>query len=226
MTSNVTLDTTEAQAATSAVALMTPTPVPATLRRTIRIEPWDDHITAEVGHDPRSAYVERFWLSVVGPSALWLLRTMAYGFDDAPNGYDLDPLDMARVLGLGERVGRHSPMQRAIDRLCHFGLAYERGGVTLVVRAHVPWLDDRRVSRLPAQLRTEHVMWEEAALAESAWKTTRRRAAGAALACARSGGTDDDVRRTMQAWRYDPPGIEELTAWAIAQVTHRPAEAA
>ena len=32
--------------------------------------------------------------------------------------------------------------------------------------------------------------------------------------------------REMQAWRYDPPGIEELTAWAIAQVGYRTSDAA
>src|SRR5688572_3024262 len=42
------------------------------------------------GHDPRSPYVERFWLGVLGPSTTWLLRCLAYGFDGQPDGFDLD----------------------------------------------------------------------------------------------------------------------------------------
>lgn len=195
-------------------------------RRVVRIEPWVDHVTAEIGHDPRSAYVERFWLSVLGPSAMWLIRTLAYGFDVEPDGFNLNTLDMARTLGLGDRVGRHSPVQRAVDRLCHFELAHVRGGMTLVVRPQVPWLDDFKVSRLPTQLQSEHAQWEAAALAESARTATKRRAAGMALLCARSGGTVDDVRRALTAWHYDPTGTEELTAWAMAQVEHRTIRAA
>ena len=195
-------------------------------RRIVHVEPWPDEVTAEVGHDPRSAYVERFWLSVLGPSSLWLIRTLAYGFDSQPDGFDLDTLEAARALGLGDRVGRRSPVQRAVDRLCHFDLAHVRGAITLVVRPQVPWLDDFKVSKLPAQLQAEHGLWEAAALAESARTATKRRAAAVALQCARSGGTADDVRRTLTAWHYDPVGTDELTTWAMQQVRHRSIAAA
>jgi hypothetical protein len=195
--------------------------VPFAARQVIHVDPWTDELTAEFGHDPRSAYAERFWLSIVGPSAMWLLRTIAYGFDDKPMGYDMDMLQVARTLGLGDRVGRHSPVQRAIERLCHFEVARIRGGVTLVCRPMLPWLDDRRINNLPEQLKGEHQQWEDAALAESARTVTKRRASAVALACARSDGTPDDIRRTLQAWRYDPVGIEELTAWALTQTEHR-----
>ena len=186
----------------------------------IRVERWPDLVTAEVGHDPRSAYVERFWLSVVGPSALWLLRTFAYGFDTAPDGYQLDIHNVARALGLGDRVGRHSPVQRAIDRLCHFDLAYVRGGAALLVRGEVPWLDERKVSRLPATLRVEHEAWESADLAQSAMLAARRRAASVAMGCARAGGTADDITQQLAVWRYPAAGIAELTTWALEQVAH------
>lgn len=189
-------------------------------RGEIRVEPWPDHVTAEVGHDPRSAYVERFWLGIIGPSALWLLRTFAYGFDSAPQGYSLDVHNVARTLGLGDRVGRHSPVQRAVERLCHFDLAHLRGGVTLLVRRDIPWLDDRRVSRLPTLLQVEHEQWDSADLAQSAQRVARRRAAAIAIGCARTGGTAEDVTQQLTAWRYPAAGIEELTAWALAQVSY------
>ena len=34
--------------------------------------------------------VERFWLGTSGPTAAWLMRRLAAGFDDHPGGYDLD----------------------------------------------------------------------------------------------------------------------------------------
>ncbi len=197
-----------------------PASMPFGQRGEIRIAPWPDHVTAEVGHDPRSAYVERFWLGVIGPSALWLLRMFAYGFDAAPEGYPLDAHNVARALGLGDRVGRHSPVQRAVDRLCHFDLAAVRGGVTLLVRRDIPWLDERKVFRLPDLLRVEHEQWDAADLAQSAQRVARRRAAAIALGCATSGGTADDIAEQLNAWRYPAAGIEELKAWALEQVSH------
>ena len=204
----------------STVPTVSTMPTPFGHRGEIRIEPWPDHVTAEVGHDPRSAYVERFWLGIIGPSALWLIRTFAYGFDSAPQGFALDVHNVARALGLGDRVGRHSPVQRAVDRLCHFDLAHMRGGVTLLVRRDIPWLEDRRVSRLPALLAVEHEQWDAADLAQSAQRVARRRAAAIALGCARTGGTAEDITEQLTVWRYPAVGVEELTAWALEQVAY------
>jgi hypothetical protein len=35
---------------------------------TITITAWPDTVIDAVGHDPRSTYVEMFWLSILGPS--------------------------------------------------------------------------------------------------------------------------------------------------------------
>ena len=34
-------------------------------RPCLRVEPWPDPVIDELGHDPRSAYVETFWLPVL-----------------------------------------------------------------------------------------------------------------------------------------------------------------
>ena len=39
---------------------------------TLAIRPWADEVIDRVGFDPRSPYVERFWLGVIGPSTTWL----------------------------------------------------------------------------------------------------------------------------------------------------------
>jgi hypothetical protein len=45
-----------------------PVAIPDLSTETIAIRPWPDEVIDAVGHDPRSAYVERFWLGVLGPS--------------------------------------------------------------------------------------------------------------------------------------------------------------
>ena len=43
--------------------------------QTLAIRPWPDPVIDAVGHDPRSSYVEHFWLGVLGPSTTWLKST-------------------------------------------------------------------------------------------------------------------------------------------------------
>jgi hypothetical protein len=47
---------------------------------------WPDPVIDALGHDPRSWYVEQFWLSVLGPTSTWLMRRLAAGLDAAPGG--------------------------------------------------------------------------------------------------------------------------------------------
>ena len=51
---------------------------------TMTIKPWNDPILEVSGHDPRSRYVETFWLPTLGPTALLLLRHLADRFDRTP----------------------------------------------------------------------------------------------------------------------------------------------
>jgi hypothetical protein len=39
------------------------------------VRPWPDPVIDALGHDPRSAYVERFWLGILGPSTTPLRST-------------------------------------------------------------------------------------------------------------------------------------------------------
>ena len=54
--------------------------VPATLV----VLPWADPVVDPIGHDPRSRYVELFWLGILGPTATLLLRRLADGLDVLP----------------------------------------------------------------------------------------------------------------------------------------------
>src|SRR5215210_2254788 len=88
----------------------------------LTIRPWPDEVIDVLGHDPRSAYVERFWLGVLGPSAIWLLRRLAAGLEASPAGFALPLTDTARAIGIGG-TGPSSSFARTIGRVCQFDLA-------------------------------------------------------------------------------------------------------
>src|SRR5919199_1743689 len=130
---------------------------------TVTVRPWPDPVIDALGHDPRSQYVERFWLGVLGPSTTWLMRLLAAGFDTSPSGFDLDLAEAATVLGLGTRGGRHSPFMRALGRCCRFDLAESRGDDVLAVRRKIPPLNRRQLLHLSPALQSAHREWQEAA---------------------------------------------------------------
>ncbi|MDA8296355.1 MAG: hypothetical protein M0004_07185 [Actinomycetota bacterium] len=107
------------------------------------------------GHEVRGRYVERFWLPVLGPSTVVLLRHLADLFDRAPSGTLIDLAETARAIGLGERAGKNAPLRRTIARAVDFGAAqlHDQG---LLVRRYLPPLSPRQLARLPEVLRLAH----------------------------------------------------------------------
>ena len=105
---------------------------------TLVVRPWWDPTLATTGHDPRGEYVERLWLGVIGPSAVVLLRRLARGLAEHPDGYAISLPDTARAIGLGAGTGRSAPINRTIDRCCMFGLMRRRDAGAVDVRTHLP----------------------------------------------------------------------------------------
>jgi len=130
--------------------------------RVISVRPWPDPVIDRLGVDPRAAYVERFWLAQLGPSATLLARRLADGFDACPDGFELDLAVTGRALGLGHGVDRNSPVQRALTRLCRFGLAAKIDSTEVMVRRRLPPLTRRQLHRLPEAIRGEHEAWRDA----------------------------------------------------------------
>src|SRR2546423_1106786 len=64
--------------------------LPAFPADSLTIRPWPDEVIDTVGLDPRSYYVETFWLGVLGPSTTWLLRRLVNGLEASPAGFELD----------------------------------------------------------------------------------------------------------------------------------------
>ncbi len=121
-------------------------------------QPWAIPAEREVGHDPRSAYVEHFWLSTLGPSATWIIRRLADHLDAEPDGFTLDLNDLAQSLGLSNAKGADSPFGRALQRCAMFNLLRPtRNGYD--VKRRIPDLTTRQLDRMNERLRRDHDEW-------------------------------------------------------------------
>jgi hypothetical protein len=178
------------------------------------VRPWADPLIDTLGFDPRSAYVEQFWLSILGPSTTWLLRRVATGFDRSPDGFDLPLADTAREIGLGDKCGRHSPFVRAIARCCQFELARPAGrGVE--VRRKVPPLTRRQVVRLPDALRQAHEAWQAAQVGARGAEASRRSARSVALSMLELDPDASAVEQRLVSWRVHPAVAHDAAVWAL-----------
>ena len=98
----------------------------------------------------------------LGPTATWLVRRLAAGFDDQPDGYDLDLATTAQALGLSYSKGASSAFAKAFGRCIMFGLAHQRSD-GYAVRRLLPDVARRHLSRMPHVVQQEHERWLEAA---------------------------------------------------------------
>ena len=128
-----------------------------------RIHPWPDPQVDERGHDPRSAYVERYWLGVIGPTATLVMRRFADEFDRQPDGFVIDLGHVASTMGLSFTKGQHSPFGRALQRCVMFGLAQPTHD-GFAVRRMFPNVAQRHISRLPEEVQAAHLDWARRAI--------------------------------------------------------------
>jgi len=188
----------------------------------LRVVPWPDPVIDQLGFDPRSTYVEAYWLSTLGPSTTWLLRRLAKGLDDSPEGFDLDLPACAREIGLGDKGGRHSPFARALARLVQFEIArwHETHG-TLEVRRNVPPLNRRQVMHLPDDLRVQHDHWQQRQLEAAPPDLIRKRCRSLAYVLLDTGEDREAAERQLLQWGFHPALSYESTAWAVERVSAR-----
>jgi len=181
----------------------------------LSIRPWPDGVIDALGHDPRSLYVERFWLGILGPSTTWLLRHLATGLDAWPDGFDLDLVQAAQALGLGSKGGRHSPFMRALSRCCQFDVADARSDGVLAVRRKLPPLNRRQILRLPPDLAAAHQAWQDAQLQTPAHEQQQRRSRRLALSLVELGEDAEATERQLARWKFHPALCREAAAWAV-----------
>lgn len=128
----------------------------------IVVVPWLDPLVDAHGYPVEDAYVEMFWLPILGPTATWLLRRLAGGFTNEPEGYTADLADLARSIGVAHSPGRHGPFARALHRCTMFGVAHQvasRPVTEYAVRRTVPRIARRHLDRLPESMHAIHDSW-------------------------------------------------------------------
>jgi hypothetical protein len=185
---------------------------PAPLPATVRVTPWIDPVVDRRGHDPRSSYVETFWLSVLGPTATWLLRRLVAGFDGQPAGYDLDVAATARALGLSVSKGTASPFAKAVQRCVMFGVAHTVSD-GWAVRRRLPPISQRHLARLPDDLRAAHTRW----IGASTDLGTLERGRTLAVAMIQSGDDRGMLEPQLVAVGVPAPAAAEVCALVLRQ---------
>lgn len=124
---------------------------------TVALTVWIDPTVEAIGHDPRSRYVETYWLGVLGPTASWVLRRWSDVLDANPDGVEIDLTELAREMGLSYTIGRSSPFAKAIQRLMMFGLAHSTP-FGIAVRRSIPDVAHRHVRRMTDVLQARHAL--------------------------------------------------------------------
>lgn len=101
----------------------------------ILVDHWRDPLVETHGHHILDAYVETWWLPVLGPAASWVLRRLRLAID--PEGpVQVDTATLASSIGLGAALGANAPLAKSVHRLLMFGAA-RRDGDSLWIRTHL-----------------------------------------------------------------------------------------
>ena len=179
--------------------------------RVLTIRPWIDPVVDDCGYDPRSRYVETFWLGVLGPTATWLLRRLVAGLDRQPDGCEIDLAVLARQMGLGFEVNRVTPFTRGIQRCVMFGLAHSIPS-GLAVRRRIPPVAHRHLKRMPDSVRVAHDQWQRTTVTLDELTRAHR----LALAMMEVGDHVDVVEHQLVAL-----GVGEVTASDVADNVSR-----
>lgn len=188
---------------------------------TLVVRPWHDPVLEQFGHDPRSLYVERYWLAILGPSATWLLRHLAYRFDEEPFGFELDLEDTSRAIGVGMNHVPGAVFVRVLERSIAFGFAQFVDDTTLVVRRHLPTLTRRQVQRLPRRLQRAHDRDQKSRRNRAHPDEVRRRARALALSLFELGEDYEATEHQLHRWSFHPAVAHDAVRWAHGEHAER-----
>lgn len=182
----------------------------------LRITTWSDPIIDRLGYDPRSLYVEKFWLGMLGPTTILLLRHCAQSLEESPEGFELHFNATAAALGLGSKVGRAGPLARSLARACRFSVVRSLSLTEIEVRRRLPPLTNKQVSYLPPRRQHEHAMFIAGQLQLND-ETATRRARRLALGLVECGDAIDAAELQLGRWRFHPLIAADAVRWAWDQ---------
>ncbi len=114
-----------------------------------------DPVIDRFGHDVDSAYVESYWLPILGPSATWIARQLVRRLYTQGSFIEVRLEELSTSIGLGHGTARNAPIVRTLTRLVEFGMA-ATGGTAYAIRPCFPSLPARLLERLPQSLVDSH----------------------------------------------------------------------
>ncbi|MXW98692.1 MAG: hypothetical protein F4Y05_03995 [Acidimicrobiaceae bacterium] len=179
----------------------------------ITLIPWIDHRVDATGHDPRSTYVEQFWLGTLGPSTTWFLRHCANRLDDA-GSTAVNLREIANTLGIGHEGGSRSAMSKTVARACRFRAARSVGSATLAVRLRLPQLSYRQVQRLPEPTQRRHEEFLAVNLSRDEVCRQQSRVRRLAVCLIECGDSFEQTERLLARMSYHPAIVAEAVRWA------------
>ena len=123
----------------------------------LHVSRWVDPVIDPRGYPATSAYCERFWLPVLGPSCLVVLRRFTLDLAEHPDGLTYPLSELAASVGLpgSSHRGGGTAFERTLRRLEQFRVA-RWSSTGLMVRTVLDRLGPRLVQRLPEGLAMEH----------------------------------------------------------------------
>jgi len=168
----------------------------------------------ETGFDPRSHYAETFWLPILGPSTLWLLRNVAQRFDVEPDGFALDLADASSALGIRSQGGRNNAFHRSLNRVVSFNMGKTIDDSTIAVRRVMPALHSGQIRRLTPRLQGVHHETIRARIEHR--DEDLHRSTKVATTLLRLGDSPDLVEQQLVSWGIEPAIANEAVnhAWA------------
>ncbi len=190
---------------------------------TLHIRPWPDEILDTLGFDPRSAYVESYWLGVLGPSTTWLVRRLVTGLEQRPDGYPISlSEDRTVTWGLSDRgaseiavrAGRHPDHQ---VRPGGGRGTRGAGGAAQGAGAHPA----AGGPGLPPTLQAAHhdTGGRRSSSAVPSGDLVRRRGRLLALSMIEMGDDLEGAEHRLLELRYHPALAYDAAGWACASVT-------
>jgi hypothetical protein len=185
----------------------------AELESEITLTKWYDPLLEQLGYPVDSEYVEYFWLPILGPSSIWLLRrTSDLLRHSTQHGAVVTSEEFGRSLGLGGMSGGRSLLAKTISRCVHFDVARLAGAGRIEVRNYLGPLSQRQLERLPPSLQATHRNHCHSRI-ETALISQRKRARQMGLSLLNLGEDIQGIRAQMRSWHFTEDLIEEVAVW-------------
>ena len=171
----------------------------------LRVRPWADPVLDRHGHDPRDSYAERFWLPLLGPSAVLLAGSWPSGSTHRRPASSCDVEDAARSLGLGAPVGSPFGVPPHRARLAQFRVVHLDTDDELLVRRRLPGLTRTQVIEAARRrCRQAHEDWRRAEQKDPALPVLRERSRRLALSLLELGESPERGGDHLHRLRFHP----------------------